>query len=641
MLKGLLGKFKGKDATPEQRDAPVPEELEQLINHGNQLEDAGQADSALELYEQAVANFPNSAKAELNKGNALVMLGRLGEAIRCFEAASRHDPEWAVPCFNLGNAHMAQGEFSRAVAAYTDAANRRQDWAEAWAAMGAALEASSDTDSAVAAYREALIRDPSHEGANGNLAGILLGEGQARESEELLRAALEFGPSSRLLQKLAGLYNDLKQFAEARECLGKAMTLEPDNERLTSASLFAMNFDPDISDEALAKAHFDAGNRLEARITPMPVTAPQETTRALRIGYLSPDFRRHPVSCFVEPVFTAHDRTRFEVHALSCVEAPDDITQRLMPMVDQWHEVAGLDNQALASYIRECGIDILIDLAGHTTGGRMGVLARKAAPLQVTWMGYLGTTGLTRVDHRICDAVTDLPGQSEGLHSERLIRLRHSQWCYKPQVDMPPVSPLPFLQRGYWTFGSFNQYPKLNPTLLETWASVLHKFANSRLLVLGLPHDSAADWLFDTLEGFGIDEQRIDVRRRISIKAYLESFSEVDVALDSFPYNGGTTSLDALINGVPVAHVEGQRSISRGGSSILTTLGLTQWIASSPKTLPDQLDQQLSDAGKMALLRAGLREKLLASPLMNAPEFTQDLEAQLLAAWNGRTANAS
>lgn len=301
------------------------------------------------------------------------------------------------------------------------------------------------------------------------------------------------------------------------------------------------------------------------------------------------------------------------------------MTARLQALADHWRPIAGMNDEAAAAQVRADDIDVLVDLAGHTGGNRLGVFARCPAPVQMTWLGYLSTTGLPAMDYRICDAWTDPPGVAEAWQTETPLRLPDSQWCYEPALDVAPT-PLPFLARGHWTFGSFNQAIKFNPPLIATWARLLGSVPGSRLRVAGLNDPAAVAGIRDFFAAAGVEPGRIDFAPRTRIEDYFAGFGEVDLALDSFPYTGGTTTCDSLLAGVPVATAAGDRSVARSGVSLLSATGLADWIAPSLDAVPDLVRARLADPSALATLRAGLGARLRASPVMDAQRFTRNLE---------------
>jgi predicted O-linked N-acetylglucosamine transferase (SPINDLY family) len=339
------------------------------------------------------------------------------------------------------------------------------------------------------------------------------------------------------------------------------------------------------------------------------------------------------MACFIEPVLRLHDRQQFEVHCFYNHPTGDELTRRLAARADHWHDIAELDDESVAQRIRDNGIDLLIDLSGHTVGNRMGVFARKPAPLQFTWLGYLCTTGLATMDYRICDAYTDPLGAPGGPEAEKLARLPHSQWCYQPQAELPLASTLPMLRNGFLTLGSFNHEIKLNEAVIRAWMELLQAVPASRLRIFGVTTDILERRIRDACRALDIAGERVEVCGRVEIERYFALYGEVDVALDTFPFNGGTTTCDALIMGVPTVAVAGARALARGGVSLLSNIGLTNWIADSPREIVDVVKAQIADPHALAQLRAELPARMRASPLMDAPRFTQDLEALYRSAW--------
>jgi predicted O-linked N-acetylglucosamine transferase (SPINDLY family) len=321
------------------------------------------------------------------------------------------------------------------------------------------------------------------------------------------------------------------------------------------------------------------------------------------------------------------------VHCFYNHPTGDELTRRLAVQADHWHDIAGLDDESVARRIRDNGIDLLIDLSGHTVGNRMGVFARKPAPLQFTWLGYLCTTGLATMDYRICDAYTDPPGAPGVLGAEKLARLPHSQWCYQPQAELPLASTLPMLRNGFLTLGSFNHEIKLNDAVIHAWMELLQAVPDSRLRIFGVTTDILERRIRDVCRALDIAGERVEVCGRVEIERYFALYGEVDVALDTFPFNGGTTTCDALIMGVPTVAVAGARALARGGVSLLSNIGLTDWIADSPREIVDVVKAQIADPHALAQLRAELPARMLASPLMDAPRFTHSLEALYRSAW--------
>lgn len=648
-MKSWFSRWTGKTTPPAPGVVPqstLPA-VDAIIKQGHALEDAGQVTEALTLYRQALAVQPDSVPALINEGNALLLLGDKAAAIAGYRRALTFDRGSASAWLNLGNALMqykTDDQAGREVAldeaesAYRAAIRARPDWAEAIFGLGCVLEERPAVEEACAAYRRAIALDPAHDKANFNLVDLMAAQlvqrKQTASARQLLAEGLQRQPGARRLAgRLADLERDSGLLHQGVARMQQLVKEQPDDFQAHSVMLFALNYLPEIGATELFAAHQAYGRLLEQRVAPLSPEIRRDAGRRLRVGYISPDFRQHPVSVFIVPVLRHHDRSDVEVFCYHNHDGSDEITERIRGVSDGWRDIAGLEDERVAQMIVDDRIDLLVDLAGHTTGNRMILMARKPAPLQLTWLGYLGSTGLSRIDYRLCDRHTDPPGVSEALHSEKLLRLPDSQWCYEPQVPLPPPSPLPYLTRGSWTFGSYNNGLKLNASVFAAWAAVLDTFPGSRLRLFSILNDDLERVVRAGFADRGIASDRIECMGRIPIADYFASAAAVDVALDSFPYSGGTTTCDTLMMGLPVATIAGSRTLSRSGVSLLGTLGLQDWIAASPDELPQLLRRQLADPDGVATLRAELPARLRASALMDAPRFTRNLEQLYRQTW--------
>lgn len=630
-MKSLL-RILGRSA-PSPHQAPVDANtLDALIIQGNGCEDRGDYAEALEIYQRAVALSPDSVRAQLNLGNAHSKSGQLSHAIACYRRAVALRPDWLPPHLNLGALLLRTSDGAGAEASYRNAVRLAPDSAEAWIGLGCALD--DQSADAEATLRMALALAPGHAGAASRLAQWLRAKGRAREALHELETALAGNPDDVLLLRTLGeVLAAIGDPATAYATYRKALQVSPQDWGTWDNVLWTMNFIPSANTDQILAEHRRFGEAMEQTVGAVVDAHPRRERQRLKVGYVSADFRGHPVSCFIEPLLRHHDHARFEVHCFYNYPGRDAITERLFALAKHWHDIAGVSDEDVARRIADNGIDILVDLGGHTLHNRLGVFARRPAPLQFTWLGYLCTTGLRAMDYRICDAHTDPPGQAEAWQVETPLRLPDSQWCYQPQVELPPPSPLPRMANGHWTFGSFNQESKLNESALFAWAGILLAVPGSRLRVMGVTCDLVEERIRSVFAGKGVVAERVEVVGRLPIEAYLAAYRDVDVALDTFPYNGATTTCDALLMGVPVATVAGSRAIARGGMSLLTTVGLTDWIAATPDALVDTVCRQLRDAQRLADLRRDLPARMRASPLMDGRRFTRDLEVLYLRAW--------
>lgn len=632
--------FQRTPPRPASPPIPAPEAaaaVEPHIAAGQALEDQGDAAAALDCYLRALALDPRSAKAHLNAGNARRLLGDNAAAIGHYRQAAELDAGSAGARFNLGTALLAERQWPDAAQAYREALRLRPEWAEAWIGLGCALEESLALREAVEAYSRALAIQPDHLGAASNLSALQIRALDVGGARKTLRDFLQRVPEQReLWQKLATLELDAGRIDDSQAIQRALIERQPDDFAAWSVLLFHLSYQAEVDAAENLRQHRRYGELLESRVAPraLPHPGPGDRARRLRVGYVSGDFNIHPIANFIHPVLRCHDRAAFEVFCYHTQDNADALTAELQALADHWRAVRELDDERLTDLIQQDRIDVLVDLSGHSGGNRLGVFARKPAPLQYTWLGHLSTTGLSRMDYRLCDAHTDPEGVAEAWQTEMPARLPDSQWCYDQRiVALPPASPLPRLRNGYWTFGSFNNYRKLNAAVFAAWAAVLQAVPDSRLRLFSFENEESGERAVQALVAHGIERQRLSWHLRTSPQGHFESFAGVDVALDSFPYNGATTTCDALLMGVPVLAVAGTRSLSRGGVSLLGSLGMDDWIAATAPQLAAVAQRQLARAEDIAQLRAALPQRMRASALMDAPRFTRNLESQYHAAW--------
>jgi predicted O-linked N-acetylglucosamine transferase (SPINDLY family) len=348
---------------------------------------------------------------------------------------------------------------------------------------------------------------------------------------------------------------------------------------------------------------------------------------------MSGDLRQHSVAYFLEPVLAHHDRRAVEVHAYATGLTQDAVTDRLQGLVDHWTGCTGLSDDALAGRIRSDGIDILVDLSGHTGGNRLRVFARKPAPVQVTYLGYAATTGLSAMDYRLTTAVVDPPGQ-EAYHSEALYRLPRSLWCYRPSAEAPEVNrETPAARHGVITFGSMNNIAKVSPETVALWGEILRRLPGSRLVMTSVPEGSVRATLTERFAAVGVEGPRLVLHGKLPAERFWEVLGGIDIGLDPFPYNGTTTTCETLWMGVPVVTLEGSSAVARSGVALLSLAGLPELIArDEPGYVRIALDLA-RDLPRLSALRAGLRPRLAASPLRDEPGFTRELEEAYRAMW--------
>jgi predicted O-linked N-acetylglucosamine transferase (SPINDLY family) len=358
----------------------------------------------------------------------------------------------------------------------------------------------------------------------------------------------------------------------------------------------------------------------------------RDPERRLKIGYVSGDFYRHAVAYFIEPVLAHHDKSRFEVYCYYNNTQHDDFTDRLIAYTDHWIPCKFLSDDQLAERIRADGIDILVDLSGHTSGNRMRVFARKPAPIQVTYLGYPGTSGLSAMDYRITDHCAD-PEQNEIYYSEKLLRLPDSLWCYRPSDDMPEVGPLPALRNGYITFGSLNNFNKINDQCIGLWADLLKAVPGSRLVMVTVPEGAAREQLLEKFLGLGVAAGRLDIFGKLPFREFHRMFRQIDISLDPVFVNGATTTCESLWMGVPVLSLAGGRFLSRAGLSILGAAGLPEFAPATREAYLGVAVRLADNIPALAQLHDGMRARIAVSPLCDEARFTRNFEHAFRDIW--------
>jgi predicted O-linked N-acetylglucosamine transferase (SPINDLY family) len=470
-----------------------------------------------------------------------------------------------------------------------------------------------------------------------HLLGVLeYEERNVDEAVELIEDAIVLQPEAALYWMNCGLaYMARGETELAIAKLREAMRLRPVFPMAHANLLFALNYSVDAAPAAIAEEH---KTWYRTNIVPglRRLPAPDNTAepeRRLRVGYVSADLGEHVIALFVEPIFSNRDPRQVEVFAYDNGRSSDAVNARLRAGADQWRSVANLDDDQLAALIREDGIDILVDLAGHTQGSRLAVFARKPAPLQITYLGYPATTGVEAMDYRLTDAGFDPPGMTETQYVEKLVRLPDCLLCYQPPSDAPEVSALPALARGFVTFGSFNQPAKLGAGVLELWARLLGQVADSHLLMAPVAPGYSRERYQQIFAAHGVVPERIEFEPRLPSPQYQALRSRVDIALDPFPMNGGSTTCETLWMGVPLVTLSGDRFVSRAGTSLLTAAGLAECIARDEAEYVAIAAGLAADLPRLAQMRAALRDQMRQSPLLDGARFTRNLEAAYRQLW--------
>jgi predicted O-linked N-acetylglucosamine transferase (SPINDLY family) len=612
-----------------------PNFAEVHATQGVAFQDLGRLDEAAACYRRALQLKPDNAEVHNNLGNILRDQGKLDDAVACYRRALQLKPGNADAYNNLGNALTDQGKLDEANAAYRRALELNPDLAEAHANLGIVLRDQGKLDEATACHQRAIALKPGYPEPYNNLGNAFLEQRKLDEAAACYRQALELKPDFAEAQNnLGNALKDQGKLEEAIACYRRAVQLRPDfavaHSNLVYTLHFCSGYDAPAIDEEHRRWNRRHAEPLARFIRPHDNAC--DPHRRLRVGYLSPDFRDHCQSFFTVPLFSAHDHQEFEIFGYANVARPDHLTARLGGLADVWRNIAGRTDEQVAEMVRQDRIDILVDLTMHMAGNRLLVFARKPAPVQVCWLAYPGTTGLATIDYRLTDPHLDPPGSDDGHCSEQSLRLPDCFWCYDPLADEPAVNPLPALEQDRVTFGSLNNFCKVNAAVLKQWAEVLQAVPRSRLLMLA-PEGTPRARTLEQLQREGIAKDRVAFVASQPRPQYLELYHHIDVGLDTFPYNGHTTSLDSFWMGVPVVTLAGQTAVGRAGACQLRNLGLPEWIATTPEQFVAIAVAAAGDLARLGQLRATLRDRMRKSPLMDAPRFARNIEAAYRGMW--------
>jgi predicted O-linked N-acetylglucosamine transferase (SPINDLY family) len=611
-------------------------EASRLIDEGNAIEDAGRLDLALKRYEAAVSLAPDLPRAHLNRGNILLAQGDAEAALVAYATAAGQDPGYVAAYFNAGNAHARVGRHEAAIDAYRRALALKPDLVEAELAMGNALEDLGRLEDAVASFRSATRLSPDSAEAHYNLASPLHRLGRLDEAAASYRRALQIRPGYVQAHNNLGIVlEEMLLLADAEASYRRALDFEPGFATAFSNLLFCLSHDEVIGPEVLYAEHCRFGQAFEE---PLRGTWPRhansrEPARRLRVGFVSGDLRDHAVAHFIEPILKElAGMPGLSAFAYYNHRAEGHMTPRLRALVEQWHPVAELSDEALAMKIASDRIDILVDLSGHTGANRLLTFARKPAPVQVSWIGYPATTGLAAMDYYLADHHFLPPGDFDAQFTEKLVYLPASA-PFVPGPTPPPVNALPALGPGLVTFGSFNRVSKASRSVVALWSRLLRQLPDARMLLAGLPPNGKSESLVEWFAAEGVRRERLEFCGRCDLEAYLLRHHQVDICLDTFPYTGGTTTFHALWMGVPTLTLAGRTAPGRQGAAILGQVGLGDFVAIDADEFVERGMHWAHDLAALGELRAGLRARCERSLYCRPDLIAAGLDRALRRMW--------
>jgi protein O-GlcNAc transferase len=666
---GIVLKTLGRRDEAEQayRKALVlsPQSAPAMNNLALLIEEKSDQQEAEALLRSALEIDNNYADAHLNLGNLLFRQRRIVEAEQSYRQAIEKQPGFVKAWYQYARLLSDRHDNAATEAACRKALTYDPAYADGFNLLGITLHALGRLDEAVTAYQEAIRLNPADSAYWNNLGNLYREDRLVTKALAAFEQSLQLDPSNfRAHNNLGVLFQQLGDFYKARHCFDEAIRLAPEDSsgwtnlsnllafeqryvEADEASLRGIELNPgkpepvsqrlfilagrgDIRLRELFEAHRAFGEMFEQDLPPRPPLRHRGASgERIRIGYISADFRQHPVAYFMRPVLANHNSERFDIYCYSNYSYEDRVTASLKELPVKWRKVFGLSDNELFAQVRDDSIDILVDLSGHTSDNRLPVFIRRPAPVQVSWLGYPATTGLKSIDYFLADAYTDPPGESDAYHTETIWRLPGSFAVYQGDADCPDVGELPALRCGFVTFGSFNHVRKLTAETIALWARVIAAVPTSRLLLKdrSLSDEATRKMVTQQFVQAGVTAARlILLPRDEDYRSHMSRYNEMDIALDTFPYNGTTTTCDATWMGVPVITLIGDRRVSRMGYSIAMNVGLDQVAAATQDDFVEKAKRLAGDLSILAAIRATLRQKMKDSPLGNPRVFLSNLE---------------
>ena len=631
-LFGQMGRVTDSLAPMQKAAALSPDDAEAHCNLGVTLNELGRRKEAETSYRRALRIKPDYLVAHCNLGNNLRELGRLNEAETSYRLALQIKPDHIEAYYNLGNTLHEMSRFAEAEASYRLALQIMPEYAEAYYGLGISLQHLGQPDEAEASFRRALQIRPDFVEAHCHLGNTLHDSGRLNEAEASFRRTLQIKPDfAKAHYNLGNTLHELGRISEAEASYRRALQIRPDYAEAHDNLLFMFNYTSSKDASSCLEEARLYGRMAEGKVAQR--FAKWSCTRQperLRIGLVSGDFNNHPVGYFLENLLARLDPAKVELIAYPTCCNADELTARIKPAFSDWKPLFGLSDEAAARLIHNDGVHLLLDLSGHTRHNRLPVFAWKPAPVQASWLGYSATTGIAAMDYLIADPYV-LSETEEASFTEKIWRLPETRLCFTPPDLDIEVSPLPALTNGFITFGCFNNLSKMNEDVVALWSRILASVPDSRLFLKArqLSAASVTQSVTKRFAAHGIAADRLILEGAEPRAKYLSAYQSVDIALDPFPFPGGTTSVEGMWMGVPVLTLNGERFLSRQGVGILLNAGLPDWIAADSC---DYLARAISHSGdlrRLAMLRKGLRQQIMTTPIFDAARFARHFEAAL------------
>ena len=614
----------------------APEDADVLNNLGNAYSDLKNSDKAIECFNSVIKENPNHVLSLYNLGVVFTQTNSFASAIACLEKVKTLAPGHFEARNNLGLCYLGIREQEKARKEIMQAITIAPEYAEAHYNLGNVYKDLGNWDEALASYNKAISIKPDYAEAHNNLGNVYNDLGSWDEALASYNKAISIKPDyAGAYNNLGSVYKNLGNWVEALASYNKAISIKPDYALAHSSLLFSEQYRPGHSAKSLFELHckWDERHGQNFRLDwPIHGNVP-EPERKLRIGFVSPDLGRHPVGYFTVLLLENLSGHKIETICYSD-RIGDDLTKRIKSAANVWRDTHNVFDEDLSQIITSDEIDILIDLSGHSANNRLLVFARKPAPVQVTWAGYVGTTGLSAMDYLVSDMYSTRE-EEEPYYREKIIRMPDGWLCYEPPDFAPNVGPLPSNRNGSITFCSFNNPAKINEEVVSVWARILDGVVNSRLLIKykGIDSKACIERLTAMFEAKGINQTRLVLEGPSPHAELLGRYNDVDIALDPFPYSGGLTTYEALWMGVPVITVPGETFASRHSQSHLSTIGLPELVARNRDDYVKLAVELANDGDRLTSLRANLRETMASSPICDGENFAAGFATIMREIW--------
>jgi predicted O-linked N-acetylglucosamine transferase (SPINDLY family) len=604
-------------------------------NYARELQNLGRNDEAAAYYSAVNKDAPDFAEAYTNYGQVLRNLGRPTEAIAILQKAAELAPDVAENYYNLGLALASVGQNIEAIACYEGAYTIKPDYAFAYNDHGNAVLALGRAGDAIPSFKKAIELAPEYAGIHNNLGHAYIRHGDLDAAKEAISKALSINPNyARAYNNMGVIHQEFGEFDQAHAMFTHALKIDPDYKEANSNLLFTMNYDPDKSGEEIFAHYQEFSRALSAKVaaTPKAYTNTPDPDKRIKVGYVAPTFYHHAVSYHMLPLFDNCTHDRFEVFAYADIEKVDQYTEQYKSNCDHFFQTKGLSDEQLAEKIRHDQIDILVDIAGHTRNNRLPLFAMRPAPVALHWLDFGYTTGMPEIDYYLGDHNVTPEDQDHLFGEKQVWRLDGPSVAYRPGPGMGEVSELPALKNGYVTFGTLSRTVRLNDKTIRTWSEILKRVPGSKLRFdsRNFTSQSMCNRIAEKFKNHGIERDRLIMGFQ---SPPWDVLREIDIALDCFPHNSGTTLFEHLFMGNPFITLYNRASVGTLGGAILRGGGFGDWVAHTEEQYVEIATNLASDLDQLSNIRSGMRAKMQASPLMDEKGFVSRVENAYRQMW--------